>query len=497
MKIVSIRRLTVMFLLVATNTLAQNEMVPITISTAIPARKINLESIIHLTYQINPNIAAAKYDLESAEYAYQEFERELSQFTPLKLESRIDRTLTQTSGGTLESGTQNYSNSIGFQKDYFNGTSFSFSVGHQGDFGEDNAGHYPFIGTSISIPLFSSYQTLSRITWRSFEESQLYTARLNYISKIKGHLRWAQLGYLWFQNDLEKLRLTKQCWNDFQTIFCSSRVQSTPAEKEQIEGELQSLQSDIVELEGEIHSGRIELQANIGCDELELDQIEPFDLYTENFYGKEYLQRSKEDLTKIAIQDDVEIKVLEASKHSAEQKRLLAEKGKWDIFLNLDANYDFPGQGTKTGESGYYVGAAVNANWIDSKLLKLSYNKAEAEIKQYLQQIKAQQMNIKNSVDLSWNNAKNLRKQAEELTAEVESRKNVYTQKVASFLENKETIDNLIQARKKLLDSQKRLANVLTDFYETVTELDAICNVYFQKLKIDIVSLEKKSAKKN
>ncbi|MDI6784600.1 MAG: TolC family protein, partial [bacterium] len=377
---------------------AENVQTTISISSATSGSQlINLDSLIPLTYRINPNIAAAKYDLEAAEYAYQEFERELSQFTPFKLDSNLDRTTDIVSGSPQSSG-HTYSNAIGIEKDYFNGASVSASIGHQGTFGNDENSHNPFLGISASIPLFSSHQTLRRITRRTYEENQLYSTRLGYIDTIKSHIRSAQLQYIWLQVYQQLLDLANQCIGEYKKTCELPRVQSNPAEKKQFEGELQSLQSDIIKYEGNVNANRIRLQSSIGYDQLSFKQIDKMDLYTANYYGKDYLQRSKLDLMQIAERDDVEIKVLESSKKAAEVKRTLALKGKWDIFLNLNATYDLPGYQDSSGSSEYYTSAGISANWIDPKLLSLSYKKAEAEIKQYTERIKAQKQSIKNSV---------------------------------------------------------------------------------------------------
>jgi outer membrane protein TolC len=459
------------------------------------SNRVNLDSIIQLTYQINPNIAAAKYDLEAAEYAYLEFERDLSQFTPFKLNSSIDRT-TDMISGSPQSSTHDYSNSVGFQKDYFNGASISASVGHQGTFGDDGRGNNPYLEFNASYPLFSSHATLSRIISRSYEENQLYSSRLSYINDIKWYVRDAQLDYIWLQVEIKQLEVANQAMADLKKISELTRVQSNPAEKKQIEGELQSAQSEVVKYEGEVNDDRIGLQSSIGYDQLVFEQIDRMDLYASDFYGKEYLQRSKQELMQIAERDDIAIKVLESSKQAAEVKWNLAQKGKWDFFLNLNATYDLPGQGAQSGESEYYTSAGISADWIDPKLLTLSLKKAEAEIKQYIERIRAQKLSIKNSVDRDLDSAKNRRKQVDELLDEVSSRRKVYDQKLVDYTAGKESIDNLIQSRKNLYSTEMELADVLGEFYETVTSLDLVCNVYFQKLKIDIVSLENKSAKK-
>jgi len=220
------------------------------------------------------------------------------------------------------------------------------------------------------------------------------------------------------------------------------------------------------------------------------------DLYVSDYYGKEYLQRSKEELMQLAERDDIAIKVLESSKQAAEVKRKLAQQGKWDFFLNLNATYDLPGKGVQSGTSEYYTSAGISADWIDPKLLTLSLKKAEAEIKHYIERIRAQKLSIKNSVDRDLDSAKNRRKQVDELLDEVSSRRKVYEQKLTDYATGKETVDNLIQSRKNLYSTEMELVDVLGEFYETVTSLDLVCNVYFQKLNIDIVSLENKSAKK-
>jgi outer membrane protein TolC len=97
-----------------------------------------------------------------------------------------------------------------------------------------------------------------------------------------------------------------------------------------------------------------------------------------------------------------------------------------------------------------------------------------------------QKLEIKNQINKQLVYAQQLRSQSYEIMDSVNSRQKVFEQKLQSYIEGLESCDNLIQARKNLLDSQQELAEVLGDFYGSISHLDRACGVYFKQLGITI-----------
>ncbi len=442
---------------------------------------IDVNSIIYLVFGKNPIVVATRYSLEAAQFQFKDFERNLSQFTPLVFGSSIERDQRR------HDESQDYISRIGMEKEFFDGSSIFAGVGHRGGYGDTGHKAGQFLETEITFPLFGSNTTLRRITDRSREENEMFNAHLEYVDTIRDNIRNTYFHYI----DLlcEKLLQVKktECLEDFKALLDIPRVQSNPVQRSQAENEIQSLQADIIRGEEHINSLLLALQLDLGMDNLSLSQIITLDMFnSKHFYGQSYLSRTADELLVEANQNDIRIRVLENAKKNSIEKKRLAQEGKWDIFVDIDAQYDMNGSGSLRDENGYFLGIGFRIRKIDSTLLGYSLRRAIAEINKYNAMIRGQRLDTKKQIDEEWFKAKIRRKEYEELLESVDSRRRVYLQKRKDYADGKEIIDNLIDSRRQLLTTQISLTHGLEGFYSSIARLDHACGVYFTKLGVDI-----------
>ena len=447
---------------------------------------LNATSMIHIVYRDNPDVQIARFSLEAAEYQFKDFERDLSQFTPLLARSSIERE------ERSPDENQFYHMQVGMEKEFFNGSSVFAGVGHQGEFGDNSDGTSNALELDVQFPVFGSNTTLRRITQRSREENELYNARLEYIDEVRYAIQQAQENYFWLLTCWERYDLYNRCVADYEDLLKTPQVISHSSGHRQVEGEIQALQSEILNQKRYIDSFLFDLQLSVGVEKLELAQLSRMNLFSPNYYGKSYIAAKREALVKKAEENDIRIRVLENAKRNSEEKKRLAEKGKWDIFVDLFGQYDLEGRRDLKDDDGYSVSIGFRLKRIDSTLLGYSLRRAEAEIKKYEAEIRAQQLQTLNRIDKEWLQAKSRRQQCDELAASVLSRREVFEQKRKNFLNDAESIDNLIQARKNLLETELDRINILGEYHETITELDYACGVYFAQLGINLSSVESK-----
>jgi len=444
---------------------------------------VNIESIIQLVFGENPEVVAARYALEAAEFQFRDFVRNLSQFTPLLFRSAISRDQRQYEEGQV------YSTRVGMEKEFFDGSSIFTGVGHRGNFGDSESGKGEFLETDITFPLFGSNTTLRRITNRSREENELLNARLEYVDEIRDNIRTAQFNYIDVLTHLERMEMREECIEDYRGFLTIPRAQSNPAERQQIETSIQSEEATLIGFDETLNNILIRLRFSIGQEEISLSQINSFDLYSEDYYGKSYLGRTVEELLAEANRNDINIRVLENARKSSYEKKHLAEEGKWDVFVDLNAQYDINGDGSLRDDNGYLMGVGLRITKIDPVLLTYSLSRAVAEINKYNALIRAQQLETKNQIDREWFMARNRRKQFEELFASIESQRKVYLQKRKDYAEGNETVDNLIDSRKLIMLTQMTLTHSLEGLYSSIIRLDHACGVYFTKLGINLEGL--------
>jgi len=244
--------------------------------------------------------------------------------------------------------------------------------------------------------------------------------------------------------------------------------------------------SNLTKYRGNINSYRIELQDRLGIGRLNLDRVERADLYTSGYYGHEYLRRGVAQVTDEARQNDAEIRVLELARSNSVLKKRLSEQGKWDVFGRLTGEYDSHANQENKGARGYFGGAGVDVRLIDPAYLSVSMKRAEAEISKYEAKIDYRDRELTNGVDRKVAKAGNLRRQADELVVSATSRREVFRQKLKAYLDGRETMDNLVSARRSLLESELNLSDVLGDLFEIITELDQETGVYFTELGLSV-----------
>jgi outer membrane protein TolC len=444
---------------------------------------ITIESLLQLVFDENPEVVSARYALEVAEFQFKDFVRNLSQFTPFLSRSYITRNQRR------YEEEQAYSTRVGIEKEFFDGSSISTGFGHHGHFGDPESGTGQFLDTDITFPLFGSYTTLRRITSRSREENELFNARLEYVDEIRDNIREAQYHYFDLLTTRENKAKRIECIEAYKGFLSIPRVQSNPVERDQIETTIQSEEADMLRLEETLNHILIHLRFSIGLSELSPSQVNSFDLYSEDYYGKSYLSRTVDELLAEANLNDINIKVLENARESSVEKKRLAEEGKWDVFMDLNGRYDINGDGALRDDNGYLMGAGLRATKIDPVLLGYSLGRAVAEINEYDALIREQQLRTKNQIDQEWFIARNRRKEYEELLGSVESEHRVYLQKRKDYAEGKETIDNLIDYRKELMNTQMNVVRSLHGFYWSIVRLDHACGVYYKKLGINLEEL--------
>ena len=445
-----------------------------------PEILIDIDSIAQLVSGQSPQVVSARHARTAAEFQFKDFERNLSQFTPLIFRSNIDRE------DRSPDQEHEYNMRAGMEKEFFDGSRVFTGLGHRGGFGDTENGRGLFMVMDVQFPLFGSNTTLRRITDRSREENEMFKARLEYIDIIRDNVQEAQMQYFWLLVEKERKVKTVECISDFEKILATSRARSNPAERQQMEGEIQAERADMLRTDERINNRLLALQFSIGLENLAVSQIVPLDMYAEDYYGKSYLNRSINELLAEAEQNDVKIRVLENAKANSIEKKTLADKGKWDIFVGLNGQYDLEGEGNLRDENGYLLSAGLRVKKIDSTLLKYSRSRAVAEIRKYDTLIRGQRLKTQNVINLHWFIIRGRRKQCREIVENIDSRRRTFLQKYQDYIDGKEALDNLITARDKLMWTQMDLVFSLGEFYQSITMLDHACGVYLDKLGINL-----------
>ncbi|MFL3657632.1 MAG: winged helix-turn-helix domain-containing protein [Opitutales bacterium] len=155
-------------------------------------------------------------------------------------------------------------------------------------------------------------------------------------------------------------------------------------------------------------------------------------------------------------------------------------------------NYDFEQRGDdRRKRSGYELGLGFSVQRNDPKLLLLSLQQADAEIKRFDAQVEWRERKVHHLIKRKVSQARSSRLLVEELKASRTLRQSVFAQKLEAYKNGSESIDNLIQARDglsilRLLRKKKNKVPVIiitarSDVSERIEGLDLGADDYLVK----------------
>lgn len=449
---------------------------------------LDTDSITRMTYDNNLEILAARYDLSVAQLDFERFEKELSEFTPLLVESGydIDRDRRLDSGISRTEGNRFYKLEVGMEKEFFNGSSIFVGTGYSQREGDSPDQSNPTAEFELSFPFLGSATKLRRVTSRTFEENELFDNRVDFVNEVREQIQSSYDSFFSFQFRIQQAKLIREIIDYYSALLTQELEIMTEGDRRLMESEIQSLRSSLLEREEQIESNFIDLKDSLGVDNLLIEQVALVKLDDDGFYGRHYLDKEAEELYRESYDNDAEIRVLKNSMENAELKRRLAQKGKWDIFGNAFGEVAPKGSGARRDRSDYAVGVGFSVKKLDPGLLKLSLQRADAEIRTLDAKIRRREQKIFNDITISHGRAKSMWKLVSELRDTTVARQLVLDNKEEAYIQRTDTIDNLIDARDELFDTHDEIAKTMSDLFEEITALDRASGVYFQRLGLSV-----------
>jgi len=441
---------------------------------------LNPNQIMRLTMDHSARIEAAKYNLQSAEYNFKLFESKYTKFSPFVMESEVDRD----ENDKYRSGVK-----TGVEKDFFDGSSISSGFGVYNIWGEEaDEENGQYVYAKVKLPLFSSNRKLTRLIERTFEENELYSAQLDYVDDIRHTIKQALEQYYDFiprSQALEKLRSYK---DELFELKKSTPLKNRANDQELLAGEINSLTSRIQGKEIGVQSLLIEMERWIGVDHLDEYPIDLIQLEFDQpeYFGKFYVMAAVDEILQQTIANDTELMVLQLIKTNAQEKKKLAQEGKWDIFLSLDGKYNLNEEVDGYSEgSSYSVGAGVTIKRFDRSVLYNTIKKADADIYYIEEKIRDRRREM--SSELARKKVALLSEKDQVLSSRksFDSWEKIHRRKKEEFINGLETAENYIQSFRSLVDAMQDTLDYENDYLDEIRDLDYICGVYFKFLGID------------
>lgn len=339
-----------------------------------------------------------------------------------------------------------------------------------------------FIETEIGVPLFSSSKKLERIIKRTFEENELYTKNLDYVDAVRENILNALEQYYDLVPRIKIYEILIEYRKELIYLLDHESITKRNSDKEQISGEITSLNSKITGWEITLYSLQLQMQRFMNVNQIHLDQLMKIEINFNNhdYIGKYYIDETTDSIFNKALNNDTEFKVLGIIKKNAEEKKRLAEKGKWDIYATTGGRYNFY-KLTDNERQGNFLtaNAGIKIKINDPKVLRNTIAKAQADIEAIDYTIADRRKLIKSEI-LQLKDA--LTKKKEQIISTVtslQSWKRTYSTKKQSFIMQEQSVDNYINAFRSLVTTHETLLQLENNYLDIIRDLDYVCGEYF------------------
>jgi outer membrane protein TolC len=441
-----------------------------------PKQVITADKVIELAFARNPGIRAARYRLESAQHNFDLFESELSQFTPLVVDTKLERESNAEKGAEITAG---------MEREFFNGASADLSVGNSSVFESGTQSHAQFVESKIEFPLFSSNTKLKRLSERTFEENDLREARLDYIEEVREQIEDAQETFYERTEAAAMLRALIHHREDLQMLVTSGAADGN--DRVEMLDRIGSLESDIREWELRIVTREIQLVQLLAIPRDSIATIEEVSVNVSDadHLGRHYFVEPFGHILKRALTHDTESEILQRVVENAMEKVRLAERGKWDITVAMDGRYNYAESRANSRDS-YAAGLGLRFKKFDHNVLRHSRAKALADVRSAEAGIEQREAALHSRIGEHKAELDNIVDRIRQLSDLRASRLRIYTFKRQDYLDHTLSLDELLNASRNLLRAEGDYHRTVAEYLRTIRSLDSLCGVYFAKLGLEI-----------
>jgi hypothetical protein len=281
--------------------------------------------------------------------------------------------------------------------------------------------------------------------------------------------------------------MLKRYRGELQNLYINDSAKFSNADKQFLQGEITTLNSKITGWEISLYSMQLSMQRYMNVYKINLSQLSVIDLdFTKpSYFGKYYIEDSLDSIFTKALFNDTEFKVLGIIKNNAEEKKRLAQKGKWDIYATTGGRYNFYDLQNGDPKNNFiFANAGLKIKLFDQKTLKYTISKAQADIS-------AIEFTIEDRKRLIYTDISRLKdgllKKKEQLLNTLESLQSwrkIYNTKKGLFLSGKESADNFIQAFRSLVSTEETRFNLENNYFDTIRDFDYVCGTYFTIIEL-------------
>jgi outer membrane protein TolC len=364
------------------------------------------------------------------------------------------------------------------EKKFFNSGEASLNVRYNYDNVDGEFGSGTQVGAYLQYPLFASREALERESEKIFWRNELNDANLEYFRSVRDSINSALDAYFQTLEYQERIEYSKLYVADLHALHQRMLNTNDPAiikDCDKVLAKITSEQAEQQTLIGWFNIDAQELKSHMGVPfecpiVMQIEEFNPFS-------GK-----SQDELVRVSLQTDPEIKLLRNAILSAEAELNLARRGKWDTSFFLSGDKTLGGAGSEEGEQGYSIGAGINMRHIDPRITKSMEREAQADIRRYQSSIKSRENEIFVDTIDAIVNMKAYGNKFRTLIENLPRYRSDYETGLALYFDHKITTDELLKKRDDYYEQQRIIADSRESYFSKIADLCASTAQYLEYL---------------
>jgi outer membrane protein TolC len=229
------------------------------------------------------------------------------------------------------------------------------------------------------------------------------------------------------------------------------------------------------------------MQLYMNVNKINLSQLAVInvDFTKPDYFGKYYIEEPIDSIFTKALNNDTEFKVLGVIKINAEEKKRLAQKGKWDVFATTGGRYNYYDLKAGARQGNFLVAdAGLQVKLYDHTVLKNTIAKAQADISAIEYTIEDRKKLIKSDIEKLKDGLTKKKEQLINSLESLDSWNKIYSSKKRLYVSGKESVDNFIQSFRSLVTTEENRYNLENNYLDLIRDFDYICGTYFEYIEL-------------
>jgi outer membrane protein TolC len=340
------------------------------------------------------------------------------------------------------------------RKEFYDTTATWLRVGYDLASSSDDHSGNAVVRAGVTVPLFASREALGRSNEKIYAQNKVNDASLEYYREVRGQIHESLEAFSQAMRAQEALRYQDDYIKDLKSILSvaeSLKGRDITSDRGKIEATLATADAQRASNVQEFEVVKERLKTNMG-----IPFEAPLVIREEEFapFGDE----SREQLEKVALQTDAEIKTLLNAVRSAQAELQLARKGKWDTSLFVEGGQEFFGNGDDQGDTSYGVTTGVSVTRIDNRILRTLEEIALASIRTYRNDLISRRRQIHANTTDAYSTLQSQTKEVRAREVNVPRYQKDFQDGLELYRAGTITVDELIKKRQDLYYEQSDIA---------------------------------------